>query len=544
MSNENALLSYEFEDNALDINDFELRLEEELELQLANLAFLENEREKIDSPENLGEVITNEVLTQFGNQIGLDISNETLIQTYNREHPEEYNKAIADAIISDEKYQQAKKVMKEKHASGELTDEYTGKKIGVQDKPNLDHVVPRKELYDDPRRKQSGIDTADLANKYENLKPTNESLNKSKKDKSNREYINQRETRELDLKKQNEADHKKIDASNKSDLEKRLEHEKIDKRLQDKLDADDERMLNADKEARKAIKRDITKGVAKQTIKKAGMDALKMMVMTALVDLLKSIMNGLIRFFKEKHKTFQLFLSEMKEAIRQFASHISSFAQTATSSFIGTVVSEIFGPIVSMFKKLASFIKQGASTLVEAVHYLTDEKNKNEPLNIKIAQVGKIVTAGLASAGAIIGGELIEKALLQIPVMAVEIPLMGSIANITGMFLSSLLSGVIGAIIINRIDHHIADIQKSSNLSNQIAMKNEILTTQDKLIDIKLQQMSNIKETASQRMAEHRMNAAELIDESLSTIFYEDEDNDDTAQTLASIKNDLNGLLD
>ena len=46
----------------------------------------------------------NEVWTQFGNQIGLDMTNETLIQAYEREHPEAYSKEIGDAIMQDEKY--------------------------------------------------------------------------------------------------------------------------------------------------------------------------------------------------------------------------------------------------------------------------------------------------------------------------------------------------------------------------------------------------------------------------------------------------------
>lgn len=540
--NENAILDViDFDEEDLSIDDLEASLEAELELQLSDLSLLEEERDKIGNPDSLGKVIMDEVWTRFGNQIGLDMTNETLIQAYNREHPEEYNKAIADAIMQDEKYKEANKAMKQQHQEGTLTDAYTGKTFEATDKPNLDHVVPRKELYDNVRRKQAGIDTKDLANKEENLAPTNESLNKSKGKKSNQQYIDEREQREADLRKQNEAAHKKIDESNKSDVEKRLEHEKIDKRLQDKLDADDQLMKEADAKARKAINKDIAKGVAKQTAQKAGKDALKAMAVSALFDLLKSIMNGLVRFFKEKHKSFKLFLTEMKESIKRFISHISSFVRTGASSFIGTVISEIFGPIVSMFKKLASFIKQGVSSLVEAIHYLTAKENKNKPISIKIAQVGKIVTAGLAAAGAIVGGELIEKALLQIPVMAVEIPLLGSLANITGMFLASLLCGVIGAIVMHRIDKYIAQQQKNDNLDNQIDKKNAILQTQDELIDVKIKKMANTKESAAQSMRETREQAKDMISEALATIFHEDEE--DNEDSLSSTKDELADLL-
>ena len=543
--NENAVLEViDFEDEDLSIEDLEANLEAELEAQLSDLSFLEDEKEKIGNPDNLGKVILDEVWTQFGNQIGLDMTNETLIQAYNREHPEEYNKAIADAIMQDEKYKEANKAMKQQHQDGTLTDGYTGKTMEATDKPNLDHVVPRKELYDNVRRKQAGIDTKDLANKEENLVPTNESLNKSKKEKSNKQYVEEREQREATLKKKADAAHEKIEKSNKSEVEKRLEHEKVDKRLQDKLDADDKMMMDADAKARKAINKDIAVGVAKQTAKKAGKDALKAMAVSALFDLLKSIMNGLVRFFKEKHKTFKLFLAEMKESIKRFISHISSFVRTGASSVIGTVLSEIFGPVVSMFKKLASFIKQGVSSLVEAVHYLTAKENKDKPLSIKIAQVGKIVTAGLTAAGAIIGGELIEKALLQIPVMAVEIPLLGSLANITGMFLASLLCGVVGAIVINRIDQYIAKQQQNDNLDSQIDKKNEILHTQGKLIDVKARKLEDTKEQAALSMLERREQAKDIISEAMATIFREEDGEEDNSGRLSSTASDLAKLLD
>ena len=86
-----------------------------------------------------------------------------------------------------------------------VEDEYTGKKFEQTDKANLDHVVSRKEIYENKRRKQASIDTKDLANKKSNLAPTNESLNKSKGAKSNKEYVEKRQKREETLRKQNQS---------------------------------------------------------------------------------------------------------------------------------------------------------------------------------------------------------------------------------------------------------------------------------------------------------------------------------------------------
>lgn len=99
-----AIQTIDADDENFNIDELEANLETELESQLADLAFLEEEKAKIGNPDSLGKIIMNEVWTQFGNQIGLDMTNETLIQAYEREHPEAYSKEIGDAIMQDEKY--------------------------------------------------------------------------------------------------------------------------------------------------------------------------------------------------------------------------------------------------------------------------------------------------------------------------------------------------------------------------------------------------------------------------------------------------------
>ena len=163
-----------------DFEEVEGFLSKQLEESFSSLAFLENDRTTISNPDSLGKVVLDEVWKQFGNQIGLDMTNETLIQKYDREHPKQY-KDIADSVMKDKRYKNANKAMKEQQQAGHLKDEYTGKDLKHGDQANLDHVVARKELFENQRRKQANLDVASLANKEENLKPTNESLNKSKK---------------------------------------------------------------------------------------------------------------------------------------------------------------------------------------------------------------------------------------------------------------------------------------------------------------------------------------------------------------------------
>lgn len=514
--NENDILDDDSFDS-FNLDELEEKLQNDLEQELGDLEFLKEEKEKIGNPDALGKVVMDEVWKQFANQVGLDITNETLIQKYDREHPETYEE-VGKTVMQDQRYKDANKAMKEKQKEGTLKDEYTGKDLGQNDSANLDHVVARKELYENKRRRQANIQTEDLANKEENLKPTNESLNKSKNAKSMEEYLSTQEERKKSLIEQNEKANKKIDESNMSDLEKQKAKEKNNKRLQDKLDADEKMMRKADKEARKAINKDIYKGVAKETAKKAGKDALKVMAVQALSAMLKEIINALVRYFRSASKSFKTFLEEMKQAVSNFFSKISSFIASGAKSVVGTIVTEIFGPVVSMFKKLASFIKQGVSSFLEAIHYLTDKKNANKPFSIKLLEVGKIVTAGIVAGGALVLGEVFEKLLMNVPGMTVEIPLLGSLANVFGMFFAAVLCGVIGAIIMNLIDKAVAKKQNKMNSESQVEKGTEILNTQKKLQIVNEVQLENEKTNSKSNISKRHSNAAEIMKESYENI--------------------------
>lgn len=533
--NENA-----YDDASLDFDfdEKERELEEELEKVFSDLEMLKEDKEKIGNPDALGKVVLDEVWKQFGNQIGLDMTNETLIQKYDREHPETYEE-VGKKVMQDERYKEANKEMKQKQQEGNLRDEYTGKDIKQGDKANLDHTVSRKELYENKRRKQANIATEDLANKKENLNATNESLNKSKGKKSVQEMVETREAREAELRKQNERANQKIDESNMSETEKRLAKEKNNKRLQDKLDADDELMKQKDAQARKAINKDIAKGVVKETGKKAGKDALKAMAVQALFDLLKEVMNGMIRFLKAKAKSFKGFLEEMKQAIKNFISKLSSFLRTGVTTAVGTIVSEIFGPVVSLFTKLASLIKQGFRSFGDAIAYLTNKDNRDKSFSVKVAEVGKIIVAGLTAMGAIFGGELIEKALIvAFPVLeTIKIPLLGSLANMMGLFFASMISGVVGAIILNLIDKAIAKQQKADNVYAQIEKGNDILNKQTELINLKERKLDRTKAMTQESMRE-RNKQAEVILRQTATEMKTSLDNIDKK------KSDINRLLD
>lgn len=217
----------------------------------------------------------------------------------------------------------------------------------------------------------------------------------------------------------------------------------------------------------------------------------------------------------------------MKESIRSFFSKIYSVLQTGASTLIGTIVSEIFGPIVSLFKKLSSFIKQGISSVVEAVNFLRDKKNKEKPLSVKVAQVGKIITVGLVGGSAIFLGEVFEKFLFTtVPGMQIEIPLIGTLANMIGLFLSSLVSGLVGAIVLNLIDKFISRKAKEEIDQQIIYKKNKLINLQQVQLFAAESYVAASKENVMSEISENHTLAKDIMQQSLTKIFAGDKAND------------------
>ena len=515
MENELLVLNTEevYESENLNYDELEELLEQQFTMEFSSLEKLEVECKEISSPDKLGDVILDEIWNQFSNQIGLDMTSDTLLKQYNdnKDRPKEYTKKIGEDILKDKRYTAANKAMKEKQKLGNLKDEYTGKTLKVNEKANLDHVVARKQIFENPWRKIADINTEDLANKSENFAATNESLNKSKGAKSNSEYIKNRELREKELRNQVQRANEKIDKKNISDAEKRNLKAENEKRLNDKLAADSKKMLKAEKTAKKAINKDIAKKASVRMANKAGKDAVKAMFVAALFGMLKEIMNALVRFFKSKKRSFDAFLEEMKNALYSFFGKIRDFIKEGIDSFVGSIVGEIIGAFAQKLKKLPNLIKQLFGSIRESISYLSNPENQTHSTAIKIAHISKIITSGLVAVGALFLGEYFEQFLNKIPGMTFEIKLLGTLANILGMFLASLLTGILGAIIINGIDGFISRKLQDENKKQQADKKNELLRIQDVQIFVAEQNVAVKRNDIFSKMAKNHQKLRELL---------------------------------
>lgn len=556
MENELLVLKTEevYESENLNYDELEELLEQQFTMEFSNLEKLELECKEISSPDKLGDVILDEIWDQFANQIGLDMTSDTLLKQCNDKHPNGYTKEEGAKIMKDKRYTDANNAMKERQKNGNLKDEYTGKKIKINEKANLDHVIPRKQIFENPWRKIADIETSDLANKSENLAGTNESLNKSKGAKSNSEYIKKREVREKNLKEQVERANKKIDKMNISDAEKRNLKAENNKKLNDKLAADSDKMIKAEKSAKKAMYKPIAKKASFRMANKAGKDAIKAIFVAALFGMLKEIMNALVRFFKSKKRSFDTFLDEMKNALHSFFGKIRDFIKVGIDSFVGSIVGEIIGAFSQKLKKLPNLIKQIFGSIRESISYLSNPESQSHSTEIKIAHISKIITSALVGVGAMFLGEYFEKYLLPLPGMGFEIKFLGTIANILGMFLASLLTGILGAIIINGIDQFISRKLIEDNQKKQTDKKNELLRIQDVQIFVAEENVAIKRNQIFSKMAQNHQKLRELLGNVQEDIYlskvnfkqrllnnevYFDEKHDE----LAEMQNVLNDLL-
>ena len=556
MENELLVLNTEEvnESENLNYDELEELLEEQFTMEFSNLESLQTEFKEIGSPDKLSEVILDESWNQFGIQIGLDMTSDTLLKQYNDKHPNGYTKEEGAKIMKDKRYTNANNAMKEKQKSGNLKDEYTGKTLKINDKANLDHVIPRKQIFENTWRKIADIETSDLANKSENLAATNESLNKSKGAKSNSEYIKDGEVREKNLKEQVERANKKIDKMNISDAEKRNLKAENNKKLNDKLAADSKKMLKAEKSAKKAMYKPIAKKAAVRMANKAGKDAVKAMFVAALFGMLKEIMNALVRYFKAKKQSFDTFIEEMKKALHSFFGKIKDFIKVGVDSIVGSIVGEIIGAFAQKLKKIPNLIKQLFGSIRESISYLSNPENQTHSVAIKIAHISKIITSGLVAVGALFLGEYFEQFLNKIPGMTFEIKLLGTLANILGMFLASLLTGILGAIIINGLDGFISRKLQDENKKQQADKKNELLRIQDVQIFVAEENVAIKRNQIFSKMAQNHQKLRELL-ENIQEDIYQSKDNfkqrlldneiyfDEKHDELAEMQNVLNDLL-
>lgn len=532
--NENSVITLDnLQAEAMSLDELEANLSNELEEQLSGLEFLEKEREKIGNPEGLGTTIENAVWEQFRLQIGsiagedfisanrgntLNLKDSAHIQTtknfangkiathndtidYQKRYDDWQSNFERDKDGNIKMHSTRSGRMEANLVGGARTDFDKGRPRGnVQKGTDMDHTVSAGEMIRDAHTNAhlSKEEQIAFANSDKNLNEMRSDLNRSKKDTPMTEWLDN----------PNSKGQKPVERFNISKEE--------EKGLRDKDKEAREEYANVKK---KGEERSIETGRRSQLREagRIGAKALRAVVLGLLADFLKVIIKKLVSWFRSAERKFSTFIEQFREAWKDFWSNLKTHLKNTGKTLLTTVATAVFGPIVSVFTKLWTVLKTGWSSLLQAISYIRNPENRTKPFSVLMLEAGKIIVAGLSGIGAIILGEVIEKGLISMG-LVIQIPLLGSLASIIGLFVGAIVSGIVGALVLRWIDKLIANRLKSENGKQQIEKQNEILATQEKLISVVEAKVENTKETVAKSIIERHDLAAAIVQEKINSI--------------------------
>lgn len=517
----------EFDAEDMDFAQLESQLETEIDSQMEDLKVLEEEHDKIGNPATIGETVKNVVWEQFISQVGviagedfirenrgltLDLRDSAHIQTTENfekgkiaTHNDkiDYQKRYDDWQANFQRNEDGSIKMERARITGEQqaklkygARQYLNGPSGSASMHN-DHTISAAEIIRDPEANAhlSREEQHDFATGSINYKPLDSSANESKGDARMEDWLNHERNGQRPAERFNINE----DELRKRDAEARTEYERVKK---------------------EGEKRSIETGKKSQREEafRIGGKALRSVIMGLLASLIKDIIQKLVAWFRSGKRSLSTFIDSVKLAIKSFLSNMKTHLLNAGNTLITTIFTAIFGPVIGMIKKAWIFLKQGYKSVKEAIEFFKNPANKNMPFSIKMMEVGKIIVTGATAGGAILLGETIEKGLMTIPVFAFQIPMLGSLASLLGMFFGALISGLIGALALNLIDKMIAKKQRSINQSQQINKKNDIINSQEQILVVTAAQAANDKKDTAQNVMNRHQEANDIIEKSTSSV--------------------------
>ena len=541
MANENEL--FELQTTELDI-DYEqlLGLESSLEDNLKDIAEhidqLDIDREKLQNNEYLQEsiedIVWEQVQLQLAAQIGqefikdnhgqtLDLRKEAHIQT-----AENFEKGKVATHNRDVDYQERYDTWQNNFVkddlgnikthstrSGKIVNTLTkdarkpfdaGRPTGSKEKgTQMDHTVSAGEIIRDPKANAflTKEEQIAFANSKVNLNEIRSDINQAKGDQSTTELFDNPNSKGQYAKEVHNISSKEEKQLREKDKEARAEYDRV-------RDEAEKRAIKSGKKSRRD-----------EALKVSG-KALKAALLQLLSEFLRELISKFISWLKDTERNLSTFIEKVKEAIISFVNNLSNHLLNVGKSVVTMIASAIVGPVINTFLKAWTFIHQGWKSLKEAIDYLNNPENKEKSVQIMMLEIGKIVVAGLTATGAIVVGEALGASLTaSFPVLAISIPLLGTIGSVIGTFMGATLSGIIGAFVLKMIDQQIVNKQITELSSKKIDQNNEMLVIKDQLLDVKTIKLQVEKDSVINTIKERHDMAASIMKEKLSDIFTE-----------------------
>lgn len=541
MANENDLLALQLSDIEFEYDQL-LNLENSLENNLKDLIKdiekIDLDREKLQNNEYLQESIENivweQVQLQLAAQIGdefikenngqtLDLRKEAHIQT-----AENFEKGKFATHNRDVNYQERYdtwqnnfvkddlgNIQTHSTRSGKIVNTLTkearkpfdtGRPTGSKEKgTQMDHTVSAGEIIRDPKANAflTKEEQIAFANSKANLNEIRSEVNQAKGDLSTSELFDNPNSKGQYAREVHNISSKEEKQLREKDKEARTEYDRV-------RDEAEKRAIQSGKKSRRD-----------EALKISG-KALKAALLQLLSEFLRELISKFISWLKDTERNLSTFIDKIKEAIISFVNNLANHVLNVGKSVVTMIASAIVGPVINTVLKAWTFIHQGWKSLKEAIDYINNPENKDKSLDIMMLEVGKIIVAGLTATGAIVVGEVLGASLTaSFPVLAISIPLLGTIGSVIGTFMGATLSGIIGAFVLKMIDQQIVNKQISELNSKKIDQNNEMLVIQDQLLDVKSIKLQVEKDSVINTIKERHDMAASMMKEKLSDIFAE-----------------------
>jgi len=541
MANENELLALRSSDIEIKYDEL-LNLENSLENNLKDLIKdiekIDLDREKLQNNEYLQESIENivweQVQLQLATQIGdefikenngqtLDLRKEAHIQT-----AENFEKGKLATHNRDVNFQERYdtwqnnfvkddlgNIQTHSTRSGKIVNTLTkearkpfdtGRPTGSKEKgTQMDHTVSAGEIIRDPKANAflTKEEQIAFANSKANLNEIRSEVNQAKGDLSTSELFDNPNSKGQYAREVHNISSKEEKQLREKDKEARTEYDRV-------RDEAEKRAIKSGKKSRRD-----------EALKISG-KALKAALLQLLSEFLRKLISKFISWLKDTERNLSTFIDKIKEAIISFVNNLANHVLNVGKSVVTMIASAIVGPVINTVLKAWTFIHQGWKSLKKAIDYINNPENKDKSLDIMMLEIGKIIVAGLTATGAIVVGEVLGASLtVSFPVLAISIPLLGTIGSVIGTFMGATLSGIIGAFVLKMIDQQIVNKQISELNSKKIDQNNEMLVIQDQLLDVKSIKLQVEKDSVINTIKERHDMAASMMKEKLSDIFAE-----------------------
>lgn len=406
-------------------------------------------------------------------QIGIDKN-----MTYkNIENETDYNNLEAYkscSYHSHTEYVNYNKEGSQKKKDGTLIDGYTGKTFKRNDNVDLDHKISANEIHNDRGRVLSGLSGENLANERSNLVHTNQSINRSKKDKTMEEYI-----KELPAKYERTVlEIEKLKVKEKLTEKQQTLLKNLEVKRDNLESANIERMKKLDEKARREYNKKIeieyySSSKFKKNLAFAGTNlAFKMGLKQALglifTEIWFSVKNELASNTNKSDLTsfLESVISGVKKGIEiakeKYKEILSRFKDGAIAGVLSSITTTICNIFFTTSKNIVKIMRYLYVSIIQATKILFFNPDNLE-FGERIRAVLKILATGASVIVGVLVGEFVDKLF--------TIPGLGIVREVCQVFTTTFVTGIMSCTLLHYLD-------KNEKINNLVKILNSVNLTE------------------------------------------------------------------